>query len=197
MSDSRLADARRSQSRWPWLIVAACVLLLFMALLVRRGGQLTTESADSADRRRPALSADPSARNDVAQFRRKLSGSPALTAEEMVSSKVRQFGQSRRAFVYELARRSNKQVPNEVEAFFDAIERGNWEEIEELFKGFARHSGQYEGSTHSPELDEIWPAMLDAYGVAEQAHLWPAQKLLDYGNSILDSLRPGMSYVRV
>lgn len=37
--------------------------------------------------------------------------------------------------------------------------------------------------------------MLDAYGAAEQAHEWPAQKLLDYGNSILDSLRPGMVYV--
>jgi hypothetical protein len=44
-------------------------------------------------------------------------------------------------------------------------------------------------------LDTFWPTVLDAYGVAEQAHLWPAQKLLDYGNSILDSLRPGMVYV--
>jgi hypothetical protein len=37
--------------------------------------------------------------------------------------------------------------------------------------------------------------VLDAYGVAEQAHLWPAQKLLDYGNAILHSLRPGMVHV--
>jgi hypothetical protein len=37
--------------------------------------------------------------------------------------------------------------------------------------------------------------VLDAYGVAEQAHNWPAQQLLDYGNAILDSLRPGMVYV--
>jgi len=37
--------------------------------------------------------------------------------------------------------------------------------------------------------------VLDAYGVAEQAHLWPAQQLLDYGHAILDSLKPGMIYV--
>jgi hypothetical protein len=32
-------------------------------------------------------------------------------------------------------------------------------------------------------------------GVAESAHDWPARRLLEYGNSILDSLRPGMVYV--
>jgi hypothetical protein len=63
----------------------------------------------------------------------------------------------------------------------------------------AKHSGQYEkkdnDSAHWPELDPDWPAVLDAYGVAEQAHLWPAKKLIDYGNAVLDSLRPGMVYV--
>jgi len=59
----------------------------------------------------------------------------------------------------------------------------------------SKRSGQYEGSTHSPELDPFWPAVLDAYGAAEQAHDWPAQKLLDYGSAILESLRPGMVYV--
>jgi hypothetical protein len=56
---------------------------------------------------------------------------------------------------------------------------------------------QYEDSTtpDSPKLDPVWHAVLDAYGVAEQVHEWPAQKLLDYGNAILDSLRPGMVYV--
>src|SRR5207237_7040832 len=73
---------------------------------------------------------------------------------------------------------------------------GRWEEIEAHWKVLSRRSGQYEHSTnHWAELDPFWPAVLDAYGVAEQAHLWPAQKLLDYGNAILDSLRPGMVYV--
>ncbi len=44
-------------------------------------------------------------------------------------------------------------------------------------------------------MNPFWEAVLDSYGVAEQAHLWPAQQLLDYGNAVLDSLRPGMVYV--
>ncbi|MSU36329.1 MAG: hypothetical protein EXS36_14780 [Pedosphaera sp.] len=36
---------------------------------------------------------------------------------------------------------------------------------------------------------------MQALGVAEQVHEWPAQKFLDYGNGVLDSLRPGMVYV--
>jgi tetratricopeptide (TPR) repeat protein len=35
----------------------------------------------------------------------------------------------------------------------------------------------------------------ESFGVAQQAHNWPAQSLLDYGNVILDSLKPGMVYV--
>ena len=31
--------------------------------------------------------------------------------------------------------------------------------------------------------------------IAECAHDWPAQKLLDYGDATLGSLRPGMVYV--
>jgi hypothetical protein len=42
---------------------------------------------------------------------------------------------------------------------------------------------------------KLWPAIIDAYGVAEQVHDWPAQKLLDYGSTVLDALRPGMVYV--
>jgi hypothetical protein len=54
---------------------------------------------------------------------------------------------------------------------------------------------QYEGSTHAPELDPFWPTVLDVYLAAKEAHSWPAQKLLDYGNAILGALRPGMVYV--
>jgi len=119
------------------------------------------------------------------------------TAEEIVAGKVIQFGRSRREIVRSIARRTQKPIPAEVEEFFDAIESGDWERIHALGKWLGKRSGQYDydGTPHWPELDPFWPAVLDAYGVAEQAHLWPAQKLLDYGNSILDSLRPGMVYV--
>jgi len=112
-----------------------------------------------------------------------------------VAGKLLQFTRSRRELARAMARRKGVAVPNEVERFFDTLESGNWEEIEKQFNALGKRSGQYEGGKHAPELDPVWNAVLDAYGVAEQVHEWPAQKLLDYGSSILDSLRPGMVYV--
>jgi hypothetical protein len=36
---------------------------------------------------------------------------------------------------------------------------------------------------------------METFGVAETAHSWPGQKLLDYGQAVLGSLKPGMVYV--
>ena len=126
---------------------------------------------------------------------RRPSVKPGQTAEEIVASKVRQFGRNRREIIRKIARRTGKEIPAEVEQFFDAIEAGDWERIDALGKALSKKSGQYEGSTHSPELDPFWPTVLDVYLTAEAAHDWPSQNLLDYGNAILDSLRPGMVYV--
>jgi hypothetical protein len=126
---------------------------------------------------------------------RRASAAPAPTADEIVAGKVREFGRSRRELVRAIARRSQKDIPPEIERFFDAVEAGDWNEIDAQWTAMSKRSGQYEGSTHSPELDPYWMAVLDAYGVAEQGHLWPAQQLLDYGHAVLDSLRPGMVYV--
>ena len=136
----------------------------------------------------------------VSDFRERLSSArsarPAETAEEIVAQKVRQFGQNRRAIADRIAQRHNRVLPPEIEAFFDAIENGNWEEIDRHWKELKTHTHQYEDSKDDrPDLEPYWSMVLDAYGVAEQAHEWPAQKLLDYGNAILDSLRPDMVYV--
>jgi tetratricopeptide (TPR) repeat protein len=121
---------------------------------------------------------------------------PEQTAEEIVAQKVRQFGQNRRAIAQKIARRLNQELPPEIEAFFDAIEEGNWDEIHSRWKYLATHTHQYEYSKDDrPDLEPFWATVLDTYGVAEQAHEWPAQELLDYGNAILDSLRPDMVYV--
>ena len=185
MSDSRSA-------RWPWVLGIGCLLILVAGLFLRWHGKTPSQINGSAERSIPA--ADASAGSKPVRLPRSR-GSNALTAEQIVSGKVRQYARLRRDYVHALARRANKQVPSEVEEFFDALERGNWDEIESRFEAFRNRSGQYEGSGHSPELDEMWPAILDAYGAAQEAHLWPAQKLLDYGNAVLDSLRPGMVYV--
>jgi len=185
------------QTRFVRLLVVGCVLLALIALLSRRerdkpatdqASRTTTDpfaTPDSTDAR-PAHAYSPRPPSIVA---------PAPTAEEIVAGKVRQFGRSRRELVRSISQKTGKEIPPEVERFFDAIEAGDWEQIHALGKLLGKWSGQYEGGEHRPELDPFWPAVLDAYGVAEQAHDWPAQRLLDYGNAILDSLRPGMIYV--
>lgn len=180
MNDSRSA-------RWPWVLGIGCLLLLVVGLLLRRGGGVPLQTADTTA---PSTVAGADANRGLDRLRR-AQRSSAMTAEEIVSSKVRQFARSRREYAYEMARRANKAVPKEVEEFFDALEGRNWEEIEARFK--ALRPG--EGTGVPPHLYDMWPAVMDAYGAAQEAHIWPAQKLLDYGNAVLDSLRPGMVYV--
>ena len=47
------------------------------------------------------------------------------TPEEIVASKVMQFAKNRRAIVRRLAEHHQKEIPAEVERFFDAVESGN------------------------------------------------------------------------
>src|SRR5262249_495673 len=44
-------------------------------------------------------------------------------------------------------------------------------------------------------LRSIWGPILETLLIAECAHSWPAQKLLDYGQATLGSLSPGMVYI--
>ena len=95
-----------------------------------------------------------------------------------------------------MAKQKNVTIPDAVERFFDAVEGGDWNEIEiamAAINGGKSNAGHEH--TRSPEVSALWAPIIDAYGVAEQVHLWPAQKLLDYGNDVLGSLRPGQVYV--
>jgi len=121
---------------------------------------------------------------------------PAKAAEAIVAEKVLKFGQSRRAIAERIAKRRKEPLPPEIDGFFQAIERGDWLDVTNRWEVLAEHTHQYERSKDDrPDLEPYWQSVLDAYGVAEQAHLWPAQRLLDYGNAIMDSLKPGMVYV--
>ena len=91
-----------------------------------------------------------------------------------------------------MAERFKVEMPADVERFFDAAQAGHWDELKGLF---ASLNQRRQGPDHDEGLKTLWPAILETYGVAEVAHGWPAQKLLDYGEAVLDSLRPGMVYV--
>jgi hypothetical protein len=185
--------------RWPWALCLSCALLIVAFLILHHrhepASQDAAASGESASPNLPALaSAGESPRLPAIPEHR--ARTPKLSAEQIVANKVAQFGQKRRELVRAIAQRSQKEIPPKVEKFFDAVESGNWENITNQWYELAVHSSQYTFSTnHWDQLDPFWPSVLDAYGVAEQAHLWPAQKLLDYGDAVIGALRPGMVYV--
>lgn len=178
------------------LLVAGCILVVLIGIFYWPRGDEASSDRGATNDLGSSEAGNGAASKQFGRVPRRSSPAAAPpTADEIVWGKVNQFGRTRRELAREMGRRAGKDVPSDVEKFFDAIESGHWEEIEARWSALSKQSGQYDGSTHREELDPFWPAVLDAYGVGEQAHLWPAQKLLDYGNRILDSLRPGMIYV--
>jgi len=117
---------------------------------------------------------------------------PAESAEQIVARRAAQFARSRRDVLLGIAGKLNISVPAEVEQFFAAAEVGDWEQLRALFnKMWAERKVQ----PHAPELDQLWAPVLATFNALEEAHLWPAKEYLEYGNAILDSLKPGMVYV--
>jgi len=119
---------------------------------------------------------------------------PTLTrpAAEIVSEKVSQFARNHAEIVAAMAKRLNITVPADMNRFFAAAQAGRWEETTNLFASLQKlrqTTGWEQG------VETLWHPLREAYEVAEQAHNWPAQTLLDYGNAIVESLRPGMVYV--
>lgn len=115
--------------------------------------------------------------------RREQNAAPVATPEEIVAGRLSQYARSRRELVQALAQRHGVEVPDDVKRFFDAVESGNWNEIDARFKVLAgtEPNASASASGRQPGLEKLWSAIIDAYGAAEQIHLWPAQQLLETG----------------
>ena len=187
-------NPRATAARWPWWLATVCVGILLVAIFLPRPEAPPPESPASLHRSGTKIGGSGAgAWSSRAQEQRGTSEIPP-TAEEIVARKLSQFGQSRRDLVHALAKHLKVEVPAGVERFFTAVAGGRWEEID------AAHSallvpGQGFNPPRSPELQQIWRAVKETWGIAREAHNWPAQKLLDYGEAVLGSLRPGMIYV--
>src|SRR5665213_1510954 len=174
-------DAKRP---WRWLL-AGCLFILLAAWLLpsfktkQASGPSLSTNASNADHWR-ALN-DRWAASHAAKAN-------SASAEEIVARRLKQFGAKRRALVDQLAKKYKIDLPADVKRFFDALDAGNWDDIHRIYKSL--------DALNSPGSDvrKYWRAILEAYGAAEQVHLWPAQQLLDYGNGVLNSLKPGMVY---
>lgn len=190
-----LAEAARP-SRWPWFLAAGCLIVVFIALLLLHRQTKPQEHTALADLPKAAPAAGPGnagadglpARLSKPRFRIE----PGLTATEVVSNKVAQFTRSRRKLAHDLAAQFKLPIPEEFERFFDAAEAGRFDEMNAIFQSLRQ---QRESGASKAWYGPHWRAIVETQGAAEAAHGWPAQKLLDYGEVVLGSLRPGMVYV--
>jgi len=160
--------------RWRWFLTALFALALLAGLWrVRR--QHEPAAASDAPASSPKSAAGQPIEPPRAGRLARLHGPaamPAPTAEEVVAGKLAQFGRSRREFARLLAERHQIQVPADVERFFDAVESGNWDAIKAAFdKISGKEANGSWSNNRSEEVNKLWPAIMDAYGVAEQVHL--------------------------
>jgi len=178
----------RAFSRWLWVpaICSLVVVLLALALPRQQTSPGLTKSSNPAGQGRAARRLDADRSRPSPGF-----SGPALTPEEIVAGKVRQFALDRLKLTHAMAQRFKVTVAPDVERFFEAVAAGQWEELNAAFTALKqrRESGNRE------DLVPLWGPILETLLIAECGHDWPAQKLLDYGQATLGSLQPGMVYV--
>jgi hypothetical protein len=184
---------KRNSAPWSWIITIGGLLVVLVAVLLRREDATMTGGVEITNQTRATEPA-----NSAPAFsprRRMNSAETAMTepsAEEIVAAKVVQFARSRRKLARELAAHFKVPISDEMERFFDAAEAGRYEEMTSIYKSLRkqRESGA-DGINYGPQ----WRTIIETQGVADAAHDWPAQKLLDYGSGVLGSLRSEMVYV--
>ncbi len=178
-------------SPWLWIILVGCLAVVLLGLLLpRRGNRATRPMSESKP---PEATGTSAARIEQRRQSNRYTGSETgLTADQIVANKVSQFAKKRRGTAHAMAARLGIKVLPEIERFFDLAEAGRWDELKTLFASL-RESRDH--GTNPEALRALWSPVMETYGVTQITHEWPADKLLDYGQTILDSLRPGMVYV--
>ncbi|EEF60014.1 tetratricopeptide repeat protein [Pedosphaera parvula] len=186
-----------SSHRTVIFLILSCALFLFIGIWLKlRHNRIATDVAQTSSHE--SFSPKSSGLIHPPLPHSSSTSKPAIPPEEIVASKVIQFARNRRAIAEAMGRRDKMEMPDEVKRFFAAAEDGRWEELDVIFKSLRDVRDHKLGLRDNPlsvALPTFWPAVLDTYGVAEAAHSWPAQKLLDYGQDVLGSLRPDMVYV--
>jgi tetratricopeptide (TPR) repeat protein len=179
---------------WRW-IIAGCVTVAVVAILLPRPKPdlpgLSTAAATASSPQAESYSGTASRGSSPLRIAH-CAAKPA--AAEVVAAKVSQFALNRLEIVRAIARARDFELPAEIERFFELVKSGDWEALRHAFEAL---NDQRMGTAAgwNEDLSHLWPAILETYGVAEVAHDWPAQWLLDYGQTLLDSLRPDMVYV--
>jgi hypothetical protein len=175
------------RSYWPWGLAIGSLFVVLLALLMpRQCASPIARNSTNAPGQSP-LADGGAARGHLS---RNLSR-PALTPEEIVAGKATRFAQDRLRIAHAMAERFKVSVAPDVERFFQAVSAGHWDELNAAFEALK----QRRESGNAEDLGALWGPILETLLIAECAHNWPAQKLLDYGEATLGALRPNMVYV--
>ena len=172
---------------WPWVLAIGSLFAVLLALLLpRQRISLTPQNSTDAARQSRLVHGGA----ERAHLSRGFSGA-ALTPEEIVAGKVTQFVQDRLRITHAMAERFKVSVAPDVERFFQAVAAGRWEDLNAAFEALK----QRRETGNAEDLGVLWGPILETLLIAECAHNWPAQKLLEYGEATLGALRPDMVYV--
>jgi len=184
------------RSRMRFAVMAGLGLVITAIVLFRdHPTEKETRSRAPSERRSAssAVSQGTEIRQDSFPRLRRLPGPPE-SAEEIVAAKLVQFSGNRRRLMNLLARRAGKTIPPEVDRYFDALERGHWEEAERIFAELHRRHENPAGPADE-DLYAIWRPIQETEGIQSEARHWPAEQLLAYGSKVLGSLKPDMVFI--
>jgi hypothetical protein len=184
-------DTRRV-GRWLWLLGAGSLAIVLLTLLLPKAAHISSEREAGLPpgTERPGATASGPGRLAATHYPR--ISAPGPSAEEFVAGKVSRFARDRRAITHAMAKRFRLEVASDVEAFFETAAGGNWDDIH---AAFLKLKARRESGEGGKDLVPLWGPILETELVSQCAHEWPAQKLLEYGQSVLGTLRPGMVYV--
>lgn len=184
---------------WVWIVAGTVAVLALAVFSSRRpAAPAGAEPAPATDRGGRAESggdrawAGGQAEPHAARLLRSRSGGVGVVPEAVVADKVATFARGRRQLAEDYARHLGIAVPPQVEEFLMAAEGGNWDEVKTLFNTLSAERERRRGEA---EFEALWPLVRETYGVSQAAQSWPAGELLNYGESLLGSLRPGTVYI--
>jgi hypothetical protein len=176
-----------------WIVgVGLLILIICFAFRSGRRDGKTTSTPPATVILEGSRTPQPAAKSERPRARNQFPPASARPPEQIVAEKLSRFAQKRALIADAIAKSRGVTAPPDVARFFEAVQTGNWQQTTNLF---ASLENQVRNRSGELPFGAMWSAILETYGVAQQAHEWPAQRLLDYGNAILDSLRPGMVYV--
>lgn len=177
--------------KWMWGFAAGGLIVILLAIFRPSTDQLPDQPVDTSQQSEPGVKRSGSSPR-LQLPDRSAASETVPAAEEVVGGKVRQFAHDRLRITQAMAEHFKVEVSPEIERFYEAAASGDWEKIREAFEAL---NTQRQNGQRAEDLNVLWGPILETFLVAECAHDWPAQKLLDYGHSILESLRPGMVYL--